>query len=1108
MMATKLRREVCEGCCKELYVHNKFVICHNCNKIAHYHCAIKTFSYDQVKDNWTCWYCKCNTPKRYNPFNSVFFNKYLVEDTDAYEEISNIKHILEKCQVFKPRQIKSLLTNKMKNTVSFLFNNIDGFSSNFDSFHAELAQIKIKLSIIAFAETNIDETHKNLFKIPGYEAIFQSKIKGKNKGSGLGIYLDDNLTYNKINKCCRLTEDIESLFIRISNTSNPLTFGIIYRPPNGNIKNFFSQLENIVANLPDSNSIISGDFNINLHAEDNNWILRNFENMIYGNCFTPIISLATHHKPGCTPSCIDNLLINSYDNILFSGILDMHISHHSPVFCLYNDFIDHATINNMLRLPKYDYSETNMVTFNDKLLHDLTKSKFSYTENGFDDFVKCINDNIDVCFMTEPSMISSKRNKLVNPWITNGLINSINHNQFLYRTWKKSTKTKGDKQNCEMLYDKYKEFRKYLKHLINSAKKLYYSDKFDKAYGDTKKTWKIINELRGKENSKIRSTFQINGTLIKDRRIIANEFNDYFTSIAKNMNEALKTSTFDGIPIQDIPKFNTYLDSTVSDSIFLNECTFEEIVAIIKELNNNKVSDISVKVLKSCYKMISPYLIRFYNKFMNDGIFPNILKLGSITPVYKKGDPQLLENYRPVSTLPCFSKIYEKLIYSRLYSFLVSKNILYANQYGFRKKHSTSNAINHSVDQITAGLESKNHVIGIFVDLSKAFDTICHSKLLTKLENYGIRGPSLSLISNFISPRKQIVNLNGTKSNERQVLYGVPQGSVLGPLLFLLYINDIVNSCSLGHLVLFADDTTIFVTAKTENEVYEMANNVLHLINLYLLSNQLHINLEKSVFLHFKPKISANNRKTCARARAYGNEHVISINGTKLHKTDKVRFLGVIIDDQLSWGNHIEYLEEKLSSSIIIIKRIRKFIPQIHYKKLYHSLFETHLIYGITAWGNASKNKLKTLFSIQKRCLRLLFGEKFNFDHSEFYETCARVRSYEQHIAPKDFTLEHTKPLFNRYKLLNVYNLYKQHTFIETFKILKYRYPLPLTDRLRLKNIKTCSKLILEPINYKLTSSRIHFFIIVPHFGIKCIKIYLLLLLLIQGLTLLFQVLV
>ncbi|KAL5265672.1 hypothetical protein ACHWQZ_G006407 [Mnemiopsis leidyi] len=209
---------------------------------------------------------------------------------------------------------------------------------------------------------------------------------------------------------------------------------------------------------------------------------------------------------------------------------------------------------------------------------------------------------------------------------------------------------------------------------------------------------------------------------------------------------------------------------------------------------------------------------------MQDGFFPCELKTGRISPIYKKEDEQLLENYRPVSTLPVFGKIFEKIIYSRLYSFLISKGVINENQFGFRKGHSTSNALNYSVEHIESLLAKKQHVLGIFIDLSKAFDTIDHRKLTTKLEHYGIRGNALQLISSYLSNRKQYVNVLDIKSDELPVHYGVPQGSVLGPLLFILYINDICNISTDAKLVLFADDTNIFVAAESISKVYEIAN--------------------------------------------------------------------------------------------------------------------------------------------------------------------------------------------------------------------------------------------------------------------------------------------
>ena len=408
----------------------------------------------------------------------------------------------------------------------------------------------------------------------------------------------------------------------------------------------------------------------------------------------------------------------------------------------------------------------------------------------------------------------------------------------MYKRWKK-TCTRADRDGNQKYYLDYSAFRRKLKHIIKKAKKLYYGEKFNKFNGNIKKTWQLINELRGKSKRSIKPSFMVDGNLIQDRRLIANGFNKYFTSIAKNLNDDIEAN----VDIDSVPPHETYFDKTVMNSIYLKDCDIDEVATIIRDLDSNKSSDIPVKIIKHSVHLISPVLCKYLNIFMDKGLFPNILKVGRITPIYKKGDPQDFGNYRPVSTLPLFGKIFEKIIYNRLYSYLASKNILYKNQFGFRKNHSTSHAINYSVQNITKELENGRHVLGIFIDLSKAFDTIDHNKLLRKLYNYGIRGQCHELLKNYLLNRQQYTEIFNEKSLREVVLYGVPQGSVLGPLLFLLYINDIVNAATNGEFVLFADDTNIFIVGKDRKEAFTKANEVLRKIYLYMVSNQLHINM-------------------------------------------------------------------------------------------------------------------------------------------------------------------------------------------------------------------------------------------------------------------------
>ena len=335
-------------------------------------------------------------------------------------------------------------------------------------------------------------------------------------------------------------------------------------------------------------------------------------------------------------------------------------------------------------------------------------------------------------------------------------------------------------------------------------------------------------------------------------------------------------------------------------------------------------------------------------------------------------------------------------------------------------------------------IDAKKYVIGIFIDLSKAFDTIDHDKLMQKLENYGIRGRCYTLLQSYMSNRCQYTNMFDEKSELSNVKYGVPQGSVLGPLLFLLYINDIINCGPNDTFVLYADDTNIFIIENSKEKVYKKADQLLRNIHLYMLSNQLHINLSKCNYIYFKPDIT--NLSTCQRARTNFN---LTINGHIIKQVTCIKFLGIILDEHLSWIPHTEYLCKKLRSCIGAIRRIKESLPKSQYMNIYHTLFESHISYGISVWGGVSHYILENLFKLQKRCIRLLFGTNLTSDTPDYYNRCARARTYSEHMNP-NHELEHTKPLFNNLKLLTIHNLYNYYITIETFNIIKFRRPYPI----------------------------------------------------------------
>ena len=510
-----------------------------------------------------------------------------------------------------------------ENFLSIVFNNIDGNAANFDAFTADLCQYKHQFSIIVIAETNISDAHQNLYQIEGYKSEYLSKFSNKRKGSGLGIYICNQYQFHKIDQLCHCSENLESIFIEITNTEQPITIGVLYHPPNGKLSEFISELEALLRILPQNNVWITGDFNINLLQPKTR---TQFEQLIYSYNFVLTISTAAHER-NLSPTLIDNILTNSEGSLVKSGILESRTFNHYPIF----NFVDSQTkpqSNCKKQLPTYDFCESNIDKFIMHLSDEVSKTRYDYnSEEDFSKFATLVYSKAEEHFRiyaNNNGFSKSCRNRLLNPWITSGLINSIHRKCVYYEKWKKSC-NKSQKSGNDELYLRYKNYRQKLRKIIKSAKKAYYSKQFENANGNLKKTWNLINSLRGKQSKSNTTSFIVGSKTVENAQDVSNEFNKFFNSIAKKMNAKAFSSEL-STPI-DSKGFREYLNNgdKITSSMFMEDCSETEIEEIIMNLENDKASDIAIRVLKKCSKYISEHLMKFFNSFMTNGSFPTIL---------------------------------------------------------------------------------------------------------------------------------------------------------------------------------------------------------------------------------------------------------------------------------------------------------------------------------------------------------------------------------------------------------------------------------------------------------------------------------------------------
>ena len=568
-----------------------------------------------------------------------------------------------------------------------------------------------------------------------------------------------------------------------------LVVGIVYRHPGSQYSRFCETLCNNIdiINKSNKNFVIMGDVNVNLHMYNIVGTVTDYLHSIEGAGCLSYIDKATRvvkRRDRWESSCIDHLYSNIEPVRVQAYVVTSDVSDH---FSTLAKIVDANAINiskQTIYRRKKILSPKEKNSFNRELNLLLNRQGCfdpgsPYTVDEKTAYLINTYESLIDKYMPLKKLSQNKKKMLLKPWITSGIRKSIAVRDKLR---KRSIKTKSDE-----IHSLYKFYRNKITHMKRLSFNNYYSKKLQRSFGNKRKEWEIVNQItsyKKKKNSEINSLKGENNEILRNARDVANGLNKHFNSIGQKMANKFPKSNEKGY--KAVEKIERTLES-----IYLRRTSIEEIEKMIDKLKSNKapgIDGISNHIIKSSTKIVSPILMKLFNQCMEVGIFPSVLKTACIVPLHKGEEKNEATNYRPISLLPLFGKLFEKIIESRLVKFFDKKNIISPHQFGFRKSYSTELAITEIQNMLLKNLDENKVTCTIFLDLAKAFDTVNHGILLLKLEKYGIRGQALSLLKSYLQNRQHSVKLNNVKSSFLTLNIGVPQGSVLGPLLFLLFI--------------------------------------------------------------------------------------------------------------------------------------------------------------------------------------------------------------------------------------------------------------------------------------------------------------------------------